>query len=939
MKQRIVLAILAAVVVLAGSFWYYYSARHEAASTAWAYVPENAVVVYETSDLPGNWQHLTQSPLWHILGSVPDIQRLNQRITYLDSLPLVHALLNNKPLLTALQVVGNDALDATFFLRLPGEGKNRELSQAIDQLADDANLQTEARQYNGFTIYELTDPTQDQTFSYVLHEGVFAGSFTPFLIEDVVRNIAGGSTAGSFATRNQTLLALPKLANDEGNLYLNARRLSSLLSVFTESEKIAQPEVLDALCRAMLLDVSIQDQQLLLSGFSEANPSDEAASDEAAIDEAEIKGPDLYLQTFAQQPPRSIGMGDYIPNRTAWLHYLSFGDAERWQRRLTAYQKKQSLPVYRNLVKRRQSFEAQYQTSLSDWYSWFGHEAAALTLESINVEEPDRAILIEVLDTASASQALEALAMRLSQSSGTELYREQFSSTTISELAYAEFPSVLLGPLAQGYEQCFYLLSGEYLVMANSVRTLKRLMLDKEAENTWSKSLKQSRFLESTLNESNLSLVVDVARSWELLLPRLSPKWRELANQQATYFKQLEKVAVQFSGSDETFYTSVAVSYPEQPVEPLASTSFKAVGRVFTNQPIRTKPYVVRNHDTQGLEVLFQDEGNVLQLVSPDQKVLWKDSLSVPITSEVSQIDFYQNGKLQYLFASDSAIHLLDRKGNNVEGYPLYMPSGVVIQHLSLIDYDNSKNYRFLVSDAHGGLWMFNKDRENLEGWNPNGIASTPASAPFHVRVRDKDCLIAIGQDGTMYVKNRRGEDYPGFPLQLNKPCHSSAFITPASTLGETTLTTVTDGGELITFNLLGNITQRVQLYRPSADAHFSLVEDVLGKTFVLLRQDEQSLGVLDRQGVLLFEKDFFSPSALASGDLAAQYYDLGAGNEIYALTDQIQEFTYLFDRRGRLINDRPVESEFAIGLLYLEDEQTFRLYRNFENEFAILSF
>ena len=935
MKKRVILIVVGVLLVAAVGFLYYRFTRQEVPSMAWAYVPENAIMVYETSDLPNSWQQLVQSPLWNILGTLPDAQRLDEQVAYLDSLPLARTFLQKKSLLMAFQVAGSDAVDATFFFRLSGEKEKKNFQQALHALKNDANLQSEERQYDGYTIYELRDNTQDKTFSYVLHEGVFAGSFTPFLVEDVVRNIAGEFTDGSFAFHNQTLLDLPKLANDEGNLYLNARRLSSWLSVFTEPKEASQLAPLDALCQAMLLDVSIQDQQLLLNGFSEATTTVTASSGE----ESERQSPLLYLQTFAGQQPQPMGIGDYIPNRTAWLYYLSFSEAEQWQQALMAYQAGQSLPVYRNLSKRRKAFEQQYTTSLSDWYSWFGEEVGLLTLESINVSEPDRALLIEVRDTAMASQALEALATARSLSTDTASYQERFSTYTIGELSYADFPSLLLGPIAQGYDQCFYLLTDGYLVMANNVRALKRLMLDKEAENTWSKSLKQSRFLEGTLDDSNLSLVVDIARSWELMLPYLSPKWRKLATDHAQQFKQLEKIAVQFSGNEETFYTSIAVSYPDQPVESLASTSFATISRVFTDQPIRTKPYIVRNHDTQALEALFQDEDNVLRLVSSEQKTLWKDSLGVAMNSEVYQIDFYDNGKLQYLFASDSAIHLIDRNGSNVEGYPLYMPTGVHIRYLSLIDYDNSKNYRFLVSDMNGGLWMFNTDRESLEGWNPNGMASTPATPPFHVRVRGKDCLVAIGQDGTVYVKNRRGEDYPGFPLRLDKACHSPAFVTPASTFEETTITTVTDGGELITFNLLGNITQRVQLYRPSADARFTLCEDALSKTFVLLRQDQESLGILDRKGVLLFEKDFFSPSALASDMLVAQYYNFGAGNEIYAVTDQIQEFTYLFDSQGQLINDRPVESDYAIGLLYSEDQQKFRLYRNFENEFAILSF
>lgn len=921
-KIRIILIVSAALLVVAGGTLYYFLGRQPPPPTAWAYVPDNALAVYETSQPLERWSQFTESSLGTIVGTLPNAARLSSQLAYLDSLPSVRSLLQDKTLLLAFQATGSDALDATLFLRVP-KSETPKLSQALDEVSRD-RLRAEERKYLGYTIYELTD-SDGRTFSYVLHQGVFAGSFTPVLVEDVVRNIASEFTTDSFMAQNSRLFDLPKLANDEGNLYLNARRLSSLLSVFIEPSAKSSTN-LNALCQSMLLDVSLGEEQLLLNGFSEA-----------ALSDTSTTAPSSYLQTLADQPARSIGLGDYIPNRTAWLYYLSFGDAAQWQRALTAYQR--SYPAaYRSVTEQRQTFRQQYATELSDWSDWFGQEVALLTLESIDVNIPDRALVIEVADTARARHSLRALSERLAPAAEADPYREQFSDYSIGELAYAELPTLLFGPMAKGYRQCFYLLTDQHLIMANSVRVLKRLIIDQEAESTWSKSLRQSRFLESTLDDANLSLVVDVAYSWDLLLPRLSPRWREIATQYATEWKQLEKVAVQFSENDDNFYTSIAVNYPKQ-LEPLAQSSFITTAQVLIDQPIRTRPYVVRNHNTQAREVLFQDQDYALRLVSSEQEVLWKDSLGAPIISDVYQVDFYNNGKLQYLFASDSALHLVDRTGEPVAGYPLYLPPGVQVQYLSLIDYDNSKKYRFLVSDTGGGLWMFNTDRELLEGWNPNGVASIPAAPPFHVRVRSKDCLIIIGQDGTIYVKNRRGEDYPGFPLRLDQACHSPAFIVPGSTFAETTLTTVTDNGELITVNLLGNIMQRVQLYRPSADAYFRLCEDALNKTFVLLRQDRESLGVLDRQGTLLFEKNFFSPDALASGLLEGQYYDFGAGNEVYALTDRTQEFTYLFDRAGELINDRPVESDHAIGLLYSEDRQQFRLYRNFGDEFAILSF
>ncbi|MGB3852679.1 MAG: hypothetical protein WA958_22130 [Tunicatimonas sp.] len=926
MSKRIIFISAALLAIVGGGLWYYFARRPAVASDVWACVPANALTVYETTDLLADWNSFAQSPLGNALRAVPDVEQFNQQLAFLDSLPRLRPLLQ-QPWLMSLQVVGSEALGATFYTRVStaeGAGKKSGLTPALEQLQQEAALRTEARQYHGLTIHTLST-ADGEDFSYVLHRGVLVGSFTAFLVEDVVRLMTDGAEGSGFAAENPSLLRLPKLADDEGNLYLNVRRLSRLLSVFTEAGAL-DAEELDALGQAMLLDVRVQEQQLLLNGFSASGSSSAEGMDSATL-----------LQTFAGQQARTIGIGDYLPERTAWLYHLSLSDAERWAQALRSYQAQRPGATFRQLADQRNALEEAHQVSLSAWYTWFGQELGMLTLASVEVEQPDRALLIEVQDTTAAGRSLRSLATSLSGPS--DVYREQFSSYTIGELAQPELPALLLGPMASGYPHCFYLLTDRYLIMANNVRTLKRLMLDREAENTWSKSLKQSRFMANTLNDANLSLVVDVAQSWELLLPRLSPRWRQLATDYASSLKQIEKVAVQFADSEELFYTNVVLRTDPQPAEPLARRSFTKAGQVFTDQPIRTKPHVVRNHNTQAREVIFQDEDNVLRLVASDQQVLWQDSLGAPVVGDIQQLDFYNNGKLQYLFATDSAIHVLDRNGSPVAGYPLYMPAGVQIQYLSLIDYDNSKRYRFLVSDTQGGQWMFNTDRENLEGWNPLGLASPLASAPFHARVRGKDYLIAIGQDGTVYAKNRRGEDYPGFPLALGQPCHSPAFVHLESTPNETTLTLVADGGELITVNLQGGIAERTQLYRPSADARFTLCEDALGKTFVLLRQDARSLGVLNQQGVLLFEKDFFSPGALASERLVAQYYDFGAGHQVYALTDQVQGFTYLFDEQGQLVNERPIESDFAVGLIRSEGSPAYRLYRNFENEFAILTF
>jgi hypothetical protein len=184
----------------------------------------------------------------------------------------------------------------------------------------------------------------------------------------------------------------------------------------------------------------------------------------------------------------------------------------------------------------------------------------------------------------------------------------------------------------------------------------------------------------------------------------------------------------------------------------------------------------------------------------------------------------------------------------------------------------------------------------------------------------------------------RRGEYNEGFPLALDDKVHSPLFVKTGTNPENTELTLLTESGEITVINLKGEVISKEQLYRPSTETTFRLCIDGLGKTYVIARQDFNKLSILNRKGALVFEKNYISQGALQSGQLNVQYYDFGAGNEIYAVTDKVQEFTYLYNGAGELYNNRPIESGFEIGLIYYEQENTYRVYRNYEKEFSIIS-
>jgi hypothetical protein len=332
--------------------------------------------------------------------------------------------------------------------------------------------------------------------------------------------------------------------------------------------------------------------------------------------------------------------------------------------------------------------------------------------------------------------------------------------------------------------------------------------------------------------------------------------------------------------------------------------------------------------------VLVQDSLKHLYLIGSQGRTLWQDELGSTICGKVSQVDFYANNKLQYLMATEKEIHIIDRNGNSIEGYPVSVPTNSRLRNIGVIDYDNSKRYRFIASDESGQVFMYNKQGELLDGWNPRVMQDQLLFAPRHIRVRGKDCIIAVQENGQVHVMNRRGNNYPGFPLDLQGSIEGELFISQGTDFSNTLFTAVTRSGLIIKFDLNGKITDRQQLLKPTSDTYFELCLDPLERYYVIKRQNANRLGILNRKGEVLFEKDY-----LSKADLIVQYYLLENNHSIYAVTDPVQQFTYFYNQDGSLINSSPIESNTEIAMLYYENQQQHQIYSVYDNKFALRSF
>ena len=872
MKQTPLLLTLA-VLFLVGGYFVYEKFLSKDPVKPWDLVPSETVFVYEKDVCNSCIQEMQKSPLWQL------IERASFHDKPVDSIKtkLNTLISGGKGLLVSAHVTRKDDFDFIYYL-----SDIANLQDALSGLFRLKGYQYSQRELNEVKIHELT--ANKQTFSWVIFDDTWVGSFTPFLIEDVIRTHNGKP---NFSRTNPEVRQLPRISGDAGNIYIRLKDFSDWLSVFMPGREKSY-----SVGKSSLLDIKSSDNNLVLNGFSTDTSTYE----------------NYLLSVFRNQSPVSFSLKNYVPNRT--VMFTSFGinngaAFSQARRRFVSAHKPQLLDSLNKL-----------ETGLSfkwpELYDVISDEIGLCQIEAMSGQRLSTILMIETKSPGTWSRNLDELSEKLSEDT---VFYERFSHYIIREIPAHRFPEKLLWPLVQGFNQCFYAISGNVLFMGDNLEELKYFLEDIDHEDIWGKSVSKNQFLETTLLESNISVFINTPKIWNVLLPQLNPRWRQFVRDNQPLLQSIQMSAFQFSHLNNTYYTNVTLTQKEGKAE-VAFASSARRNVVYFSQPIR-RLHAVKSHVSQANEILVQDSLNDLNLVSMEGKVLWKIPIGGQIASDIQQIDFYNNGKLQYIFATHDVIHIIDRLGNYVPPYPLHL-DGKDIKHLSVLDYDRSKRYRFLITEENGKLWMYDKAGNNLDGWTPRDVGSALMTPPQHHRIKGKDYILAIRKDGVVHLYNRRGEMLKNFPLDIQGTPMGDYFLEMGADISSTYFVLITRDGFRVRFNPEGKIQNRETLLRAYVGSQFALIPEKSGKSYLITQHDRRQLTLSDATGKRILVNDY---STLGEGSI--KYYRYGGGKSFITLTDPVQELSYVFDANGTLLTNPPLEST-AIELRMANSDQSY---------------
>ncbi len=883
------LALLAGI----GYFTYEKWIKH-ADISSWSFIPVDAAVVFEL-DLLADHKALSGYSLWKNLDETAGIRKISSGIAFLDSINGTggfEAIFKNAPTLISMHKTSNTTFDFLFVLDIQNISQNTFVGAAIGRLKE-SGYRFKTRNYNGFKISELSKG--NQIFTCIFYKNFLLASFTPYLVEDAIRTIEGDQIPF------ERIYLSPQNTQPQGlfQSHINFAQLNNLLS------GIAIQEV-DLPFKNGDYAFSIDSGYFSVSGFT---------------------FPDGNLLPTHRREPAAFDMAEVIPENTAYAYHISSTEIADWKVRQMDY-----LAINQPDIKKLQdSLRTAYDFRAEQVIDLVDEEIGLVEIESGTPRDERRLCILELKNAQESLAFFNALTERIAIARNDSVYTEPYSENEIRFLPIKNFPQLLLGKVAGTYDQCFYINHRNYLIFSNNLQELKSVIASIQNEGTWGKSLRTTEFLDKTNNASNLSLFVNIPRSLKKLQTKLNGDWEEHLDVHLATYQNFEFAAFQFSLLDDSYFTNFTFSQPTQKTKTIPRTS-PETGLRFASQLV-TKPHLVRTHAYKDFDILVQDSTHAIYYLDPDQNTLWTKTISQEITSDVFAIDYYKNGKIQYAFSTNQQVYILDRNGDLIPGYPKQLPDAGIL-HFNVIDYDLSKNYRFALSDESGNTYLTDKDLTILEGWNPKSFLRKSLQPLQHQRLGRRDIMISVQQNGIVNVTNRRGSDMRGFPFDTQKTLDSRYFLRSSNGLANSSITLISTDGELIELTLEGDVIQRNQLLKTSAETTFRLVPDRNNRSFLIIRREGNKFDVLDDTGNLLFTKDYF-----AEEEVLIQYYEFGAGRDLLVFTDTFSETLYIYDKSGNLLTGNPLNSAHEVSILYSSVKREFQVFTTSGSNLELFTF
>ncbi|MCD4774115.1 MAG: DUF3352 domain-containing protein [Bacteroidales bacterium] len=827
--------------------------------------------------------------IWRDLCSISNLGELNKNLMFFDSLSLknknIRDILSNKIIISFHTSVENN-IKVLLLIKL----KNRHQSSAFRDIVENAyghNAMIIHQKFKGNRINKIIRKNTDKIFAYTVKNGVFIGSFSISLIEQSLEQLSSEKAIDDDYLFRKVKHTAGKRIN--ANLYINFSNFSKLASVFAKDNHRKNINLLKHFAKWSELDLMLKDNELLLNGYTVVSDS--------------VPG---YLQLFNDQLPQKIEIVNILPYNTTVIYDLGFEDFQTFFVKNKNYSKAYSTKLLRSLSKINRKYNIVIEKYM---LSWIGNEVAMVSSAIHSNEFSDKSFaIIHSKNVSDAKNKLNALTKIIPGSSRNISYKNY----KINKVNIPDLISVFFGTAFSRIENNYYTFIDNYVIFANSSSSLKDFINLYLSGKTLDLNENYQDFSDNISENSNLFFYYDFRNSHDLLKLFLKDEYFSEIKNNIDYLQNFQAFAFQFSSINKMFYTNIYLKN-----NPTYKEENRAVWKTTLNAEVTGKPYFVKDHTNNTYNIIVFDEENSMYLIDNNGNILWNIALDGKVISEVYEVDYYKNRKIQYVFNTENSIYLIDLKGRDVANYPKKLGTKAT-NGLVIFDYVKDKNYRMVFAGADKKVYNYSINGKAVKGWINPKSKSIVTGKIQHLIAGNSDYIIIPDVAGNVKITERRGKNRIIIRGDFVNAVNSDFYVNKTNSKG--VLITTNQKGHLIYIKRNGQTSSTI--FDDFSPEHYFLYEDFDmngSKDFIFL--DKNKLSVFDRFKSIVFEYTF-------DEDVHTKpiIIPVSSRENFLGIILKKKKEIYLFDNKGNVVVSSGVTGEMPFNVGSLNNDKNLNL-------------
>ncbi len=698
------------------------------ASEPFKAIPIDAFAIVQLNHLSNTLEVLGhQTKFWKELNTLPGFDQLQTIMDTIESAarrhPNIHNNISRSPVLLSFHRRGNNSAEYAMYcpLRYP-------LENDLNELLKGQNVEAKTYEHIDINLVHLGDHRE---CCIALHDNMLFISSSLQLLEEVLRQTKQTVSLLNDTSFKKVLTSAGKKV--EGNIFINYKQSKNWSMKYMSpafKKTVANTEV-PAEWSAM--DIILEDEHLMLSGLTLTNNDNQK-----------------FLQVFQQQEPQEPTFISILPNTTSAFMFFGFNNSRLFYRNYHHFlDYNHSLSDYTKSIKElnlKLDFDAEkvFQDNSG------GELAVCYTIG------PDSS-LFYIMKIQDKEKMISDFRHFVPEKKRT---REKILDQVFEwfEMPQANIPEILFQNYFFKQNMRYAAFLDNYVIFATSKENLKDFIYLNLTGSKLIFSKDFERFNKNIPNKSNLLMYSNISIAKDFMNDIFNLK--EKNSEWMKSFVHSNGACLQISSvGNGLYYTNFLIQFDKQDKSgPVLEWKYP-LDSLSSMQPIS-----VINHNSRQTEIMVQDLKKILYLIDAEGRMIWKKQLPEFIMGKISQIDYFRNNKLQYLFNTTNAMYLIDRNGDFVERFPVFFKIPAT-SPITIVDYEDTKEYRIFIALQDLNVYCLTKDGKIVDGWKPFKTEEVVIKPIQYLRLADKDYIVIL-DDKQPYFLNRKGE----IRLRLSEP-------------------------------------------------------------------------------------------------------------------------------------------------------------------------